>query len=214
MASVLLAACGATSVRPAVGAESALVHSASPRATPASGATIMIHVAPVGTHGRLTTGFTVSQTVRGMCDSGSDVVRGRLYRCFIDNEVADPCWGVAAQKGAVVDALCLPDPWLTAVTQVVTAGLPKATGAISRDSDVPWAVELTIGVRCIALQGGRAGYRGGLLNFVCGDGLELVGSPDRNEPLWTYQTARLEGAQYVSGPTVGVGVAWFAGMGG
>jgi hypothetical protein len=80
--------------------------------------------------------------------------------------------------------------------------------------DDPWGVELTDDQTCIAGQGARGSADGQAIVYYCGttaNGFQLLGTPSRAGPLWSYQAVRASGTGgYTSPVTVYVTTACFA----
>ncbi len=180
-------------------------------ATSALRITKVIYVAPVDGKGNPMTSLTVSTVVRGSCEDGSDVVSLKVYRCFFANYVADPCWAVTDQKPPLKSALCMEQPWAKTIVRVDTQGLPSGNTSEPINLDFPWGVQLTTGLKCLALQGAHDIYAGQTVNYSCGhSGTSLLGRIDRTGSLWSFESADWNGTNYVLGTTVHVEVAWYA----
>jgi hypothetical protein len=175
--------------------------------------TYVRYAAPVTADGEQLPTISVSGTVNGRCQIGSDVVLSvSVYRCFSGNEIYDPCWAMSSGPSV----LCLPAPWSASVVEVRSGVLNSRISIAPTDLDAPWAVQLTSGERCLGLQGAHDLYSGRAIDFACTSTstsarLELLRGVNRLEPLWTYQTVVRQGSGYRLGPTVAVGTAWFAG---
>jgi hypothetical protein len=84
------------------------------------------------------------------------------YRCFVGNQILDPCF---AAPGAPTTVACLPDPWSPARVVTLTGPLPAAGPvAVAR----PWALELANGARCTAVTGVVPALDGVDLTYSCG----------------------------------------------
>jgi len=166
----------------------------------------------VDSHEQPVAGLTVSQTVNGSCEAGSDSVQGSVYRCFTGNSIYDPCWAVAGATSPIVTVLCMRAPWMTSVVKIVTQGLPGLTDTSGTDLDFPWAVQLTTGQQCLAAQGAHDQFEGLTINFGCEDSdLELAGGVDRSGSRWSFQSVQQTGQGSTLGPVVIVSIAWFGG---
>lgn len=167
--------------------------------------------APVNITGQPLPAITVSTATRGSCNFGSDVIVDvEVYRCFSGNGVYDPCWADTA--GGV---LCMPAPWSTTAVNIPTSGIAPGVDVQATELDFPWAVDLTSGARCVAVQGAHGTYQGKAIDFGCTGGpipgLSLLRGIDRSGPNWTYQSIVVSGSTMVAGPTVSVATAWYAG---
>jgi hypothetical protein len=157
----------------------------------------------VSANDELLPNLTVSETLNGTCEPGSDAVSNApVYRCFVKNGIYDPtasvaCWG----------------PWSTTVIEIVTPGLSTSPYEAT-NLDYPWGVQLTSGQQCIAMQGAHGEADGQVINYGCGTaigGLQLLGTPDRSTPLWKFEGVSDNGdGGYSSPQTVYVRVAFFA----
>ena len=179
---------------------------------PAGPVTSVVYVAPVGSLEQPVPGLPVSRTLDGSCVSGSDSVQGPVYRCFSGNYVYDPCWAAATATIPTAAVLCMTAPWQASVVKIVTPGLPGVSAASGTDLDFPWAVQLTTGQRCLAVQGAHDHYNGKAVDFGCqGSGLGLLRGADRSRALWSYQSVQQDGSARTPGPAVYVSIAWFGG---
>jgi len=179
-----------------------------------SAGTRAMTTSPVDTSGALRRGITVTATVTGTCAAGSEAVGDAGYRCFAGNGIYDPCWALStgtAQRAVV----CVPDPWSTNAVKIIVPALetePPASRS-PRDSDYPWAVQLTNGVRCTVLQGTHDAFDGQTVNYGC-DGPEhlvLVGIPSHTTANWTFAAARDTGTGYTRNASVTAATVWFGG---
>lgn len=179
----------------------------------ASEATKIMYVAPVNRHGVPLPGWRVTSRVRGTCDAGSDSVPGPVYRCFAGNSVLDPCWADRVEEGTV---LCPVEPWSGELVKLTTtAGLPPSTQRVPASLGFPWAVQLSSGKRCVAVQGAHEEYDGRVVGYTCvhglRHGLSLLRGMDRAHEPWTFDSASWTGQEYVPGPTETVMIAWYGG---
>lgn len=185
--------------------------SASPQAT------TVVFVAPVDRHARPLSSDSIVVAVRGTCEPGSDSVGGPVYRCFTDdNSVLDPCWAAHVPYDPSPHALlCMPAPWSTDVVLLDSKALQPSTYPVPSQLAYPWAVQLTNGLQCIAVQGAHDRYNSRVVDYSCGrpERLVLLRGIDQNHPLWTFDSARRIrlGTNFAAGPTMSVRTAWFAG---
>ena len=146
--------------------------------------TLVHRVAPVGGSGRLAAGYRVTTSGRGHC-FGTSLVDDRLYRCFVGNQILDPCWRSGGQR-----VLCLVEPWSRQVVRVrLTAPLPPRQAFGHR----VWGLQVGdgIGARCTASMWATGTVAGRPVSYVCSQGWMLLGSrPDRSAGTWTMGTAR------------------------
>jgi hypothetical protein len=151
--------------------------------------------------------------LNGTCEPGSDAVSNApVYRCFAKNGIYDPCWAVASSQMPTASVACWA-PWSTTVVEIATPGLTSSPYEAT-NLDYPWAVQLTSGQHCIAMQGAHGEADGQVINYGCGStigGLQLLGTPDRSAPLWKFEGVSDNGNGGYSSPrTVNVDVAFFA----
>jgi hypothetical protein len=164
------------------------------------------YLSPVNADG-LRAGFNLVQTLDGDCSGGSEAAQTTAYRCFTGDLVIDPCWPDPATSPDTV--VCLTKPWSRDVTRINTASLPPPEAPAPTDLDFPWGVELTTGEHCLISQGAHSTFNGRPIDYECDNSdLVLLRTPDRNEPLWTFDTAH-NGPTPTPGPTVTVRTAWF-----
>lgn len=133
---------------------------------------------------------------RGYCWTGSIAAqRSDAWRCFIGNDIHDPCFSSPRASGVVV----CPDAQLTLATEIhLTHPLPHAMadhGSASRSSR-PWLVELgassvpgTAGARCEVVTGATSALGGVPESYFCnGHGLATIGlwgAPARGADGWS-----------------------------
>lgn len=177
-------------------------------------ATVTANAAPVSADGLPKPGLVITDggTAQG-CEAGSDVAP-QAYRCFAGNDVYDPCW-LDNADAAQASVLCQAEPWeATSVRLTVAAGgLPAFLGPPQQaDPKFPWGVRLTDGEDCIALEGTHSSDGGKVVDYACGaDGRHVLLRPvDQSSPLWTYQSAYVDGIGYQPGPAEDVATAWYA----
>ncbi|MHB1536506.1 MAG: hypothetical protein ACYC1D_18225, partial [Acidimicrobiales bacterium] len=174
-------------------------------------ATRVAYGAPVDMTGQPLPSVAITTVASGHCAAGSDVIGNvEVYRCFSGNGVYDPCWADTA--GGV---LCMAAPWSTTAVHIPAAGIPPGVDVTSTNLGSPWAVQLTSGGRCIAMQGAHSSYQGKVIDFGCSGGptpgLALLRGVDRSAQYWTYQSVVSSGAALSAGPTESVSTAWYAG---
>ena len=181
--------------------------------TTTTSTTAVDYIAPVSANGELAPNLTVSETLNGTCEPGSDAVSNApVYRCFAKNGIYDPCWAVASSQTPTASVACW-GPWSTTVIEIVTPGL-SASPYEATNLDYPLGVQLTSGQQCIAMQGAHGEADGQAINYGCGTtigGLQLLGTPDRSAPLWKFEGVSDNGdGGYGSPQTVYVSLAFFA----
>ena len=177
--------------------------------------TRMIDVAPVQANGQPKAGETiVNGGTAQSCEAGSDTAV-QAYRCFVHNEVYDPCWLDNADP-AQASVLCQEHPWDTRATlfKVASGGLGPFFGPAQQiNLDFPWGVQLATGEQCVAVQGTHDSYEGKAVDYACGNNYShvLLRTLNRSSPQWTYQSAYFNGSTgYNPGPLEHVTTAWYA----
>jgi hypothetical protein len=106
-------------------------------------------------------------------------------RCFLGNEILDPCFSNAT--GASGFVLCAEDPWSSVTKLVLTKALPLRQAnpeTPNPTAAAPWAVQLGDGTRCAALTGATGSVAGLGLDYGCTGGAVLAGVPRRRTPAW------------------------------
>lgn len=189
-------------------------------ATPAGPAPIpftrIVYAAPVDADGAPNGMVAVTATLTGTCEPGSDVIAGvTVHRCFSGNSVYDPCWTAvpAGGDGPAASVICVAEPWSTTGVAIRAGGLASEVVAGPTDLDHPWAVQLTTGQRCVAVQGAHGSYQGHFLDYGCDGpgGIELLRGVDRTSRLWTFPAASQDDRAAGRISTVSVAIAWYAG---
>lgn len=128
-----------------------------------------------------------AHSASGYCYTGSLTIdRSDAWRCFVGNELFDPCFSSSAARGKV---LC-PNLDVDGGTEIrLTKPLPVLSGDRPAPSlsDQPWNVELTSGHHCAFASGASNVVHGKRLNYFCGTGSHsgLWGYPERHTEPWT-----------------------------
>jgi hypothetical protein len=166
-----------------------------------------VKLSPVTASDTLKPGYKVVAThYGGTCEPGSDIMAG-VYRCFSGNGVYDPCWAELMTRVG-----CLFEPWSHSVVRIqTTAALefsPPGRFYI-------WGVQLTTGQRCVAAQGAHDRFHQHIVNYYCGNRLQLVllDQPNEHRSQWTIREAYLHhhgySYHYTYGPVATIAVAWY-----
>jgi len=157
----------------------------------------------------LSIGMAVTQQVSGTCFTRSvaSPTRDDAWRCSAGNAIMDPCYqrimGDEKQLACPVGG-----PWAANVVMLTLAQpLPQAEyKAVSRDTSLPWALELANGQRCSLFTGATATIAGMRINYGCPGGFVVVGDVDRTLPAWR---VFFQGEKSIALEQVVVSVAWF-----
>jgi hypothetical protein len=145
----------------------------------------------------------------GYCWVGAlSTSRRDAWRCFVGNNIYDPCFSSARYPGFV---LCPDEPWRsTGIKLLLTKPLPRSLANHDAPSlsPEPWALELYDGRRCRVSTGATSVVEGERLNYFCGGGSEegLWGFPARRSQPWTILTAPFEATELTE--RVAVRHAW------
>lgn len=157
----------------------------------AAARTAVATFSPFAGDGTLRGGLRATPEYGGSCASGSFMVSGAdVFRCFAGNAIRDPCYvdDLAGNDDRSV-VVCVATPWDRSVVRLRISGdLDSAFGA--RANAPPWALRLSSGTRCVFLEGATTVVRGQRLNYGCGNGRWLIGTPDRGRPTWRIRQVR------------------------
>lgn len=157
----------------------------------------------------LSIGLAVTQQVNGSCFTRSLASPSRpdAWRCMAGNGIMDPCYQriMGDEKQLACPVL---GPWPANVALLTLAQtLPQEDRKEpSRDSVLPWALELANGQKCTQFTGATAPVAGMRINYGCPGGFTVVGDIDRSEPVWR---VFFQGEKSIALEQVDVAVAWF-----
>jgi hypothetical protein len=138
--------------------------------------------------GGLQNGFSVAKKAKGYCWTQS-LTRDRpdAWRCFIGNDIYDPCF--AGQRRPTVGVACAEDPFSKRVVLLtLTKPLPHNVNPTTRwlqPKGEPWGLRLANGDTCFFATGATDVAAGMRMNYECNGNGWIVGFPDRTKPLWT-----------------------------
>ena len=163
-----------------------------------------------------------TKTTSGYCWTGSLAAeRSDAWRCFVGNEIHDPCFSSPAAHGIV---LC-PNEQLSTDTEIhLTRSLPTAQADHGTASihDRPWLIEVgpkcaqspspANCFRCEFEPGAQPSVNGKRLNYECSGaiaGFGAFGLPNRNVEPWTITVGKDIGKGSVAfTPPVAIVHAW------
>jgi chromate transporter len=138
-------------------------------------------------HGQLRQGFTAAGKAKGSCFSNA-LTTNRLdaWRCFIGNDIYDPCFSGVADATVVA---CADDPFtrrviLLTLQKPLTVGENETTEMLQPKGE-PWGLRLTNGESCTFATGATDVAQGMRMNYECKGNNFIVGFPNRSKPLWT-----------------------------
>jgi hypothetical protein len=151
-------------------------------------------LAPTSSHlfapfngGGVAAGVQVSKNAKGYCWEGSIAdTRPDAWRCFLGNNILDPCF--SNETGTSAFVLCADSPWSGVTKLTLTKGLPRSLGnpeANDPTSGRPWAIALADGKQCVALTGATGVIAGLGIDYGCTGGGVLAGLPRRASGSWT-----------------------------
>jgi hypothetical protein len=143
------------------------------------------------------------------CFTGSiaSPTRPDAWRCSSGNGILDPCYqrilGDEKQLACPVGG-----PWPANVVMLtLSQPLPsEPRKEVSRESTLPWALELANGQRCTMFTGATAPVAGMRINYGCPGGFQAVGDIDRSQPVWR---VLFQGEKSIALEQVDIAVAWF-----
>jgi hypothetical protein len=163
---------------------------------------------PFGPNG-LSIGMAVTEKVNGACfaPSAASPTRPDAWRCNAGNAIHDPCYQSILGDNKQL-ACPVGGPWPANVI-LLTLAQPLPTEPHkeeSRDSALPWALELANGQRCTFFTGATAPVAGMRINYGCPGGFQVVGDIDRSQPMWR---VFFQGEKSIALEQVDVAVAWF-----
>jgi hypothetical protein len=127
------------------------------------------------------------------CNTSSHVnPRSDAWRCFGRSTVYDPCFENLAEE-EFGELFCVRRPWSKSGVFVFSA---LDYGDKFKRRRRPWGIVLTSGNRCNFLAGATAVSHGRRLNYDCGSGSYLYGTPDRSKPTWRIFAGKTEGRNW------------------
>jgi hypothetical protein len=163
---------------------------------------------PFGPAG-LSIGMAVTEKVSGSCFTGSiaSPTRPDAWRCSSGNGILDPCY--QRILGDEKQLACPVGGPLPANVVMLTLSQPlpsEPRKEVSRESTLPWALELANGQRCTMFTGATAPVAGMRINYGCPGGFQAVGDIDRSQPVWR---VLFQGEKSIALEQVDIAVAWF-----
>ncbi|MBV9333996.1 MAG: chromate efflux transporter [Candidatus Eremiobacteraeota bacterium] len=138
-------------------------------------------------HGQLRSGFTITRKAKGSCFSNA-LTTNRLdaWRCFIGNDIYDPCFSGSAHAAVVA---CADDPFsrrviLLSLQKPLNSGESSTTEMLQPKGE-PWGLRLANGETCTFVTGATDVVQGMRMNYECKANDFIVGFPNRSKSLWT-----------------------------
>jgi hypothetical protein len=130
-------------------------------------------------------GAHVVQRGHGYCWTGSLAdARSDAWRCFLGNEILDPCFSGAGSYVTCPDGT--PDSH-DALRLQLTKPLPHshANPPGNPQRRDPWVIVTGGGAYCYRVTGATDLRAGRPLTYTCAGASALAGRPDRTRPVWT-----------------------------
>jgi hypothetical protein len=146
----------------------------------------------------------VKKSLKGDCYAQSQlIVREDAWRCTADGKTYDPCFVKSGPNRT--EALCPKSPWVAESVQIMVSQPLNNEQNITLDMSVtyPWAIELTNGQRCQAINPGKI-YDEMPVRYKCGNQNYLVGHLQRCKTPWSILEKTPSGVV-----TVELSKAWF-----
>ena len=197
---------------PALAAVAALA--AGPAAA-AQARTSVVAFTPFAADGALRAGLRdVPAAASAACATGSFLLPGTgVLRCAVGVDVHDPCWlDVASSTLTAPVVACLSAPWRRDVLRLRVAPRDLHGEGGARPGSPPWALTLSSGLRCLAVQGASPRAHGRRLRYRCPGPRFLFGAPDTRRATWRIHLARSAGGAHQR--RVAIRRAWVGGPAG
>jgi hypothetical protein len=181
----------------------------------AQGRTTVVAFTPFAADGALHPGLRdVPAAAGGACATGSFLLPGTgVLRCTVGVDVHDPCWlDLASSTLTAPVVACLDAPWRRDVLRLRVAPRDLHGEGGARPGSPPWALTLSSGVRCLAVQGAAPRAHGRRLRYRCAGPRFLFGAPDTRRATWRIHLARSAGGAHQR--RVAIRRAWVGGPAG
>ncbi len=150
------------------------------------------------------TPVVIKETLPGQCWQQSQrIKREDAWRCVAANKVYDPCF--VQQYGSHKEAVCPQSPWVGDSVQINLSAPVDGSQNVALDMSeaYPWAIELTSGEKCEAVDNGEI-YDGLQVHYLCNSQTVLIGRVQRCEAKWSILQRTASGVSNVK-----VARAWF-----
>ena len=167
-------------------AQAATAHrtAGTPRSAPASAPTVTVSHTTLTYRADGMLAVPVARTLSGSCFVATieAAPATNAYRCISgDSALLDPCVVPPGVARPTVLA-CRSDPWSPATLLRLTAALPAAQQP--NRATRPWAMQLTGGVRCVAVTGTVITVDGVAPAYTCSDGARASAPRASSTGLW------------------------------
>lgn len=127
----------------------------------------------------------IKKKITGDCWQQSQrIKREDAWRCTAEGKVYDPCF--IKPVGARNEAICPYSPWSMNGVQINLSSAADNSNHTPLDMSeaYPWAVELTSGEKCQAVDEGQV-YDGLQVRYQCNSQIVLIGRVQRCEAKWS-----------------------------
>jgi len=146
----------------------------------------------------------IKKKIQGECSQQSQrIKREDAWRCEAQGKIYDPCF--IEPHGSRTEAVCPDSPW-TADGLSISLSTPADNSqhkALDMSEAFPWAVELTTGAKCQAVDEGQV-YDGLQVHYLCDTQAMLIGHVQRCETTWSILQRTASGVS-----TAAILRAWF-----
>jgi hypothetical protein len=155
-----------------------------------------IHLYAPFNGGTIAGGVRIASSASGYCwETSISDNRGDAYRCFVGNDIHDPCFAdQTSSAGYVLCPLYFPGAKVLRIN--LTKKLPSNQGSGDPTRHAPWAVRTSSGFWCTALSGGTGDIAGLRINYGCTGGGILLGTPHRGASWTIFYAANFNANQY------------------
>jgi hypothetical protein len=158
--------------------------------------------------GSVAAGIQIGRTAPGYCWTTSIAdARGDAFRCFVGNEIYDPCF--ADQTNFAHYVLCPLNgiPGTKVLRINLTKKLPPNSASGDPTRYPPWAVRIKSGKWCVILTGATGFLAGMRVSYGCSGAGVLIGNPRGKTKTWTvFYASNYKASQF---QTVALRSAWW-----
>lgn len=154
--------------------------------------------------------YKVAKTLSGTCGDGSMLVPHKnAWTCKAGKTYYEACFAFKLSSRSVL-CLAKSGPWSDLLKIKLTRRFPSQYGnkhTLSPAHTLPWAVQTTSGLRCLAVTGTVTKVDGKLLEFFCPGSKELLWGLSRKGRLWKVYAAPAKSKRLTK--QVALKDAWF-----
>ena len=148
--------------------------------------------------------LAIIQKTSGECwQQSKRIQREDAWRCTVGEKVYDPCF--VKPHGSLKTALCPQSPWNSDTVEIDLVSPVDGSQNVTLDMSeaYPWALELTTGEKCQAVDEGEE-YDGLPVHYHCDGQTILIGRVQRCTTLWRMLQKNTAGVS-----TTFIARAWF-----